>query len=244
MYRFLALVLFLGCSKVVAVEPEPQDPPIQDGPESVLSRIEQALSKHSEPSKEVSIKIDGEIDDRIMAPVKDKIEEFVARGDKKINLEIESNGGSVDTGLRFISFMDNFKRDGVTFTCFVPYKAFSMAAIILENCDSKLASSHSILLFHEVSGGAEGRASDIESQAALIREMNKSLANIAASGMKMPLAKYEKKIAADNWMMNANEALKAKATDSIIDSKVFPPNVELPKPADDPMEELKKLLGP
>lgn len=65
-----------------------------------------------------------------------------------VDLVINSPGGSVTTGLLFISIMDDARSRGVTINCFVPQVAASMAFQILLHCDTRTVLSKSFLLWH------------------------------------------------------------------------------------------------
>lgn len=67
-----------------------------------------------------------------------------------IDLIINSPGGEVITGYRFINMMEAVKATGTKIRCFVPEVAASMAFQILTRCDERYALSRSFLLWHRV----------------------------------------------------------------------------------------------
>lgn len=70
--------------------------------------------------------------------------------DKTVYIEIDSQGGHIETGFRIMNMMDQAKKRGFRFVCIVRNYAISMAFTILANCDERYAAPYSILMFHQV----------------------------------------------------------------------------------------------
>jgi ATP-dependent protease ClpP protease subunit len=86
-----------------------------------------------------------EIDDNTVAPIISKI---YSSNKKELVLYINSPGGSIESGNSLINAM---KSSGKHITCISEFSA-SMAAAILEvGCDTRIAMSNSVLMFHEAS---------------------------------------------------------------------------------------------
>lgn len=78
-----------------------------------------------------------------------------------MDLLINSPGGDVVTGFRFINQMEEAKANGLTIRCFVPEMAASMAFGIFVHCSERYALAHSFLLWHRarvMGGGLFGSA--------------------------------------------------------------------------------------
>ena len=67
---------------------------------------------------------------------------------KEVELNISSNGGSLQAGLQIISIIKEMQSKGVKFTGIVKGKAISMAFLILIVCDVRLARKYSSLMIH------------------------------------------------------------------------------------------------
>ena len=72
-------------------------------------------------------------------------------GDRQpIDIIINSPGGEVYSGLRFLNYMREVTSRGYTMRCFVGHMAASLAFQILLYCNQRFALSGSILLWHRV----------------------------------------------------------------------------------------------
>lgn len=128
----------------------------------------------------------------------DKLARTLMKAEDYVDIVIDSPGGSVETGSRFINYMEAARRRGVTLNCFVPNLAASMAFGILVHCDNRYALSEAFLLWHRARvmlGGMGGSAMtapqlmmvgrDLEAlDDAILRETT------AALGMDPELVKY------------------------------------------------------
>lgn len=133
-----------------------------------------------------------------------------------ISLYINSPGGSVQDGLAIIDTMNLIKSDVRTIAVGT---AASMAAVILA-CGSKgkrSALPNASILLHQIMGGMQGQASDIEiTYKHLINIKNKLLkilSNVTGNNIK----KLEADIDRDFWL-DANESIKYGVIDTILGS--------------------------
>lgn len=94
--------------------------------------------------------IDQPITGRTMAPVSDRMNRYISSGraPKEIKLIIDSPGGSVYTGFRFIVQMKALQARGTNIKCYVPGLAASMAFHILVHCNERIVLEESALLWH------------------------------------------------------------------------------------------------
>lgn len=98
--------------------------------------------------KKPTLSINGIIGNGNIIPVGKKMLDLSNKGVKEIQLVINSPGGSVTTGMIFLSFMDAARANGTKVTCFVPGIAASMAFQILLHCDERHTLNGAFLLWH------------------------------------------------------------------------------------------------
>lgn len=134
--------------------------------------------------------------------------------DNDIKVYINSPGGSVSAGLAIYDTMQYVKSDVSTICVGM---AASMGAVLLA-CGSKgkrLALSNSEIMLHQVMGGAEGQASDIEISARHILKIKDKINRILVKHTGQQLKKIEKDTDRD-FYMSAEEAKKYGIIDKII----------------------------
>lgn len=133
---------------------------------------------------------------------------------KDIMLYINSPGGSVTAGLAIVDTM-NFIKPNVSTICVGI--AASMGAVILSNGTKgkRYALPNSEVMIHQVMGGAEGQASDIEISAKHILRTKDTLIKILAKNTGKTPQTVEKDSDRDYWML-AEEAKKYGVVDEII----------------------------
>lgn len=85
-----------------------------------------------------------------MAPVMERMNRFLSKkkAPAEIKLIIDSPGGSVYTGFKFIVQMKALQAQGTVIKCYVPGLAASMAFHILVHCDERTVLQESALLWH------------------------------------------------------------------------------------------------
>jgi ATP-dependent protease ClpP protease subunit len=112
--------------------------------------VSTASARAEEFSKRNTIIIDQPIVSDTMAPVMDKMNKFLVQKKvpSEINLIIDSPGGSVYTGFKFIVQMKALQAQGTVIKCYVPGLAASMAFHILLHCDERTVLQESALLWH------------------------------------------------------------------------------------------------
>jgi len=109
--------------------------------------------------------------------------------------------------------------------------AASMGAVLLAGGASgkRLALSNAEVMIHQVMGGAEGQASDIEINAKHILHIKQRLNEILAKHSGQPLKKVEKDADRD-YYMTAEEAKAYGLIDQIVDKHTVP-RIRTPKSA-------------
>ena len=136
---------------------------------------------------------------------------------KDIKLYINSPGGSVTAGLAIYDAMQHVKPD-VSTVCVG--MAASMGAVLLAagKKGKRFSLPNSEVLLHQVMGGAEGQAVEVEITAKHIIKIKDKLSQILAKHTGQSLAKIEADTDRD-YYMSAEEAVKYGLIDEIIKPK-------------------------
>ena len=144
---------------------------------------------------------------------------YLASKDPKrdIKLYINSPGGSVTAGLAIYDTMQ-FLKCPVSTIC-IGLTA-SMAAVILAagTKGKRFSLPNAEILLHQVAGGMQGQAADIEITAKQIMHMKEKLNKILSLHTGQPLAKMEKDTDRD-FYLTAEEAKKYGLIDEVIGGK-------------------------
>jgi ATP-dependent Clp protease protease subunit len=137
--------------------------------------------------------------------------------DKDIHLYINSPGGSVTAGLSVYDTMQFIKPD-VSTLCLG--QAASMGAVLLAGGakGKRHALPNSRMMIHQVLGGFQGQASDIEIHTQEILTIKKKLNEILASHTGQKVDKIIKDSDRDNFM-SPDEAIKYGLIDSLVGAR-------------------------
>jgi ATP-dependent Clp protease, protease subunit len=135
--------------------------------------------------------------------------------DKDISIYINSPGGSVYAGLAIYDAMQFIKPDIQTICVGV---AMSMGALLLAggSQEKRMALPNSKILIHQLSGGFEGQATDIEIHAKEIIDVRQRLDEIIAKHTGQALEKVAKDTERD-YFMSAEEAKVYSIVDRVIE---------------------------
>lgn len=133
---------------------------------------------------------------------------------KEIKLYINSPGGSVTAGLAIYDTMQHVQSPVSTICVGM---AASMGAVLLAAGErgKRFSLPNSEVLIHQVMGGAEGQAVDVDIHARHILKIKDKLNKILAEHTKQPLKKIEHDTDRD-YFMSADEAVKYGILDKII----------------------------
>ena len=138
-------------------------------------------------------------------------------GKKDINLYINSPGGSVTAGLAIYDTMQFLTCDVNTYCIGM---AASMGAVLLAAGakGKRYALPNSDIMIHQVSGGAQGTASDVERTVEFMFKLKKRLIRLLAEHT----GKDEKTVQADSdrdYYMTADEAKEYGLVDEVVRSR-------------------------
>ena len=138
--------------------------------------------------------------------------------DKDIHLYINSPGGSVTSGMSIYDTMQFIKPD-VSTLCIG--QAASMGAVLLTGGakGKRQALPNSRVMIHQVLGGFQGQASDIEIHTKEILSIKAKLNEILAEHSSQKVDKVAKDSDRDNFM-SPDEAVKYGLIDNVVDSRL------------------------
>ncbi len=137
--------------------------------------------------------------------------------DKDISMYINSPGGSVYAGLAIYDTMQFIKPDVQTICVGV---AMSMGALLLAGgtAEKRMALPNSKILIHQVSGGFQGQATDIEIHAREIIDVRQRLDKIIAHHTGQDLERVSKDTDRD-YFMSAEEAVEYSIVDRVLEQR-------------------------
>ncbi len=138
-------------------------------------------------------------------------------GKKDIHLYINSPGGSVTAGLAIYDTMQFVTCDVTTYCLGM---AASMGAVLLAagTHGKRYALPNSDIMIHQVSGGAQGQASDVERQVEFMFKLKKRLVRILSEHT----GKSEEQVNRDSdrdYYMTAQEAAAYGLVDKVVESR-------------------------
>lgn len=179
---------------------------------------ERAYDIYSRLLKERIVFLGGPVNDSTANSIIAQFLFLASKDDKKdIQLYINSPGGSVTAGLAIYDTMQYIKCP-VSTVCVG--MAASMGAVLLASGTKgkRFALPNSEIMLHQVAGGAEGVASDIEINARQIIKIKESLNAIIAKHTNQPIEKISHDTDRD-FYLTASEAKEYGIIDEVIKTK-------------------------
>lgn len=168
--------------------------------------------------KERIIFLNGQVEDDMASLVCAQLLFLEAEDPKKdIYMYINSPGGVITSGMAIYDTMRYISCDIATLCI---GQACSMGSFLLAGGTKgkRFSLPNSQIMIHQPSGGAQGKASDIEIQAKLILDMRHRLNKIYAENTGQKLSVIEKAMDRDNFM-TPDEALKFGLIDHIVTNR-------------------------
>ncbi|HEY4515099.1 MAG TPA: ATP-dependent Clp protease proteolytic subunit [Candidatus Paceibacterota bacterium] len=175
---------------------------------------ERAYDIYSRLLNDRIIMLAGPIDDHIANVIIAQLLFLESQDPKKdISLYINSPGGSVTSALAIYDTMNHVKPDVATICVGM---AASAASLLLSSGakGKRYVLPNAEVMIHQVMGGTEGQASDIEIHAKHILKTKENLNRILAKNTGKPITQIEKDSDRDNYM-SADEAKKYGIIDEI-----------------------------
>lgn len=179
---------------------------------------ERAYDIYSRLLKDRIIFLGGPINDDVANLINAQLLFLESEDSKKdIQMYINSPGGSVYSGLAIMDTM-NYVKPAVSTICIG--MAASMGAVLLAAGEKgkRFALPNAKVMIHQVLGGAEGQASDIQIQAEEILRLKHKLNQVLAERTGQKLAKVEKDTDRD-YYMEASAAAEYGLIDKVIGAK-------------------------
>jgi ATP-dependent Clp protease protease subunit len=142
---------------------------------------------------------------------------------KDIHLYINSPGGSVTAGLAIYDTMQFLTCDVNTYCI---GQAASMGAVLLAGGTKKkrYALPNANIMIHQVLGGAEGQATDVEIRVKYMLKLKQRLNNILSKHTGQPIDVVDKACDRDNFM-SPEEAKAFGIVDEVVVSRKEMPNL-------------------
>ena len=149
---------------------------------------------------------------------------------KDIHLYINSPGGSVTSGLAIYDTMQFLTCDVNTYCI---GQAASMGAILLcgGTKGKRFSLPNSNIMIHQILGGAEGQATDVEIRVKYMLRLKHRLNSIIAKHSGRPFDQVEKDCDRDNFM-TSEEAKAYGLVDEVVQSRKEIPGLTDGKPPD------------
>ncbi len=149
---------------------------------------------------------------------------------KDIHIYLNSPGGSVTAGLAIYDTMQFVTCDVNTYCMGM---AASMASVLLcaGTKGKRYALPNSDIMIHQVSGGAQGQASDVERQVMFMFKLKKRLNEIISRHTGKPVEQVEKDADRDHYM-TAQEAKEYGLVDEVVKSRKELKELPSEKPAE------------
>ena len=137
--------------------------------------------------------------------------------DKDIFVYVNSPGGHVTAGLAIYDTIQYIKPDVATMCI---GQAASMAAVLLAagSKGKRYALPHARVMIHQVLGGVEGQATDIEIHAKEILRIREEINRILAKHTSQPIDRISKDTERD-FFLRPNDALEYGLIDAIISKR-------------------------
>ncbi len=195
------------------------------------SRGERAFDIYSRLLKDRIIFIGTPIDDHVANLVVAQMLFLQMEDAKKdINIYINSPGGSVTAGLAVYDTMQFVTCDVNTYCMGI---AASMGAVLLcaGTKGKRYALPNSDIMIHQVSGGAQGQASDVERQVEFMFKLKKRLNQILSIHTGRPVEQVTRDADRD-YYMSADEAKEYGLVDEVVKSRKELKELPVEKPSE------------
>jgi len=178
------------------------------------SNGERAYDLYSRILEDRIIMLSGEIDDELSNIVVAELLYLDSINHDDISIYINSNGGSITSGMAIYDTM-NFIKSDVSTICIG--MAASMAAFLLSSGTKgkRYALKNSEIMIHQPLGGAKGQATEIKIAAERILRIKKKMNEILAENTGKSIKKIEKDTERD-YFMTSDEAKTYGIIDKIL----------------------------
>jgi len=128
---------------------------------------------------------------------------------------LNTNGGSVNAGLKLINVINDLGNYGIEVNC-IADTAISMGFVIFQSCTNRYVLSHSTLMQHQMSlNGVGGKLLEINSYMSHINNIEDELNGLQAERINISQTEFENKISND-WWLTTSEAIRLNVADTVV----------------------------
>lgn len=149
----------------------------------------------------------------------DFVDELKAVTTSKINVRLNSPGGSVFDG---IAIANAIRSHPATVTVYVDSLAASIASVIAMSGDRLVMMPQSQIMVHNASGACYGDASEMTKMADLLDKQSRNIAEAYAQHTGRPLAEWQQYMSDETWF-TAEEAVAVGLADEVVPMKKAEP---------------------
>lgn len=135
--------------------------------------------------------------------------------ERPITIRFNSPGGDVIYGLSLYDFLKSVDAEGTPVTTVAMGMAASMAGTLLQAGRRRVVTPNSYFMIHEITGGTEGSASEMEDNTKLMKRLNDRLMIILAERSKMTVAKIKQAANRKDFWVDAQQAVELGFADEI-----------------------------
>lgn len=136
-----------------------------------------------------------------------------------LEIEINSQGGSVFDGYTIFNEIQSLRERGVVVTATITGMAASMASVIAMACNTVRMASHARMMIHDAAHPSPGgNADQLRKAADLLDGISEDIAGIYAGRTGKPVDEIRAMMKKETWM-NADEAIANGFADEVISNK-------------------------
>ncbi len=135
---------------------------------------------------------------------------------RPMTIVLNSPGGRVLDGLALYDFLQRLRADGHFLCIEVLGRAASMGGVLLQAGDVRVMGANAFLLIHELSGGAEGKSSEIGDRVEFFDQMERRLLAILASRASLTEKQIRSRWQRKDWWLGAHEAVTLGFADRVL----------------------------
>jgi ATP-dependent protease ClpP protease subunit len=154
----------------------------------------------------------------------------------RLEIEINSPGGSVFDGLLIVNELRAMSARGVRTVAIVNVLAASMGSVIAASCDECLIAENGRMMIHDVSAGAWGTAKELTRMAELCEGMSNEIAAIYAKKTGGKVEDMRALMLDETWM-DAEKCISLGFADGLFDFRAAASNIT-------PVNYLQRLTQP
>ena len=137
---------------------------------------------------------------------------------------LNTNGGSVDAGMKLINVIKNLEVQEIEINC-IADTAISMGFVIFQSCNKRYVTRYATLMQHQMSmHGIGGKIYDINSYLVFTNAMEQELNIMQAEKIGMTINEFTGRITSD-WWLTSRQALAKGVADDIANIKCLVDNV-------------------